>query len=108
MALVIVKQFITFVVFKSLYTDLNSFPTVDIIWLHLFLFYHFVTTKWSYVILMLRVAEVCDVTDVFCDQQKTLCQTFLILFRVVFWDILPCKVIVDRRFRGAYCLHHQG
>jgi len=28
------------------------------------------------------------------------------LFRVVFWDRLPCKMIVDRRFRGAYCLHH--
>jgi hypothetical protein len=26
------------------------------------------------------------------------------MFRVVFWDILPCKMIVDRRFRGAYCL----
>jgi hypothetical protein len=25
-----------------------------------------------------------------------------------FWDVLPCKMIVDRRFRGAYCLHHQG
>jgi hypothetical protein len=22
-------------------------------------------------------------------------------FSVVFWDILPCKIIVDRRFRGA-------
>jgi hypothetical protein len=30
------------------------------------------------------------------------------MFRVVFWDILPCKMNVDRRFRGAYCLHHQG
>jgi hypothetical protein len=30
------------------------------------------------------------------------------MFRIVFWDVLPCKVIVDRRFRGAYCLHHQG
>jgi hypothetical protein len=30
------------------------------------------------------------------------------MFRVVFCDILPCKMIVDRRFRGAYCLHHQG
>jgi hypothetical protein len=28
------------------------------------------------------------------------------MIRVVFWDILPCKMIVDRRFRGAYCLHH--
>jgi hypothetical protein len=25
-------------------------------------------------------------------------------FRVVFWDILPCKMIVDRCFRGAYCV----
>jgi hypothetical protein len=28
------------------------------------------------------------------------------MFRIVFWDVLPCKMIVDRRFRGAYCLHH--
>jgi hypothetical protein len=27
----------------------------------------------------------------------------------VFWDVAPCsKVDVDRRFRGAHCLHHQG
>jgi hypothetical protein len=26
------------------------------------------------------------------------------MFRIVFWDVLPCKTIVDRRFRGAYCL----
>jgi hypothetical protein len=26
-----------------------------------------------------------------------------------FWDIVPCSLIeVDRRFRGSYCLHHQG
>jgi hypothetical protein len=25
-----------------------------------------------------------------------------------FWDTAPCSVIeVDRRFRGAYCLHHR-
>jgi hypothetical protein len=30
------------------------------------------------------------------------------MFRAVFWVILPCKMMVDRRFRGAYCLHHQG
>jgi hypothetical protein len=29
-------------------------------------------------------------------------------FRIVFWDVLPCKIIVDRRFRGMCCLHHQG
>jgi hypothetical protein len=28
---------------------------------------------------------------------------------LVFWDVAPCShVEVDRRFRGAYCLHHQG
>jgi hypothetical protein len=28
---------------------------------------------------------------------------------LVFWDVAPCsKVYVDRRFRGAYCLHYQG
>jgi hypothetical protein len=26
------------------------------------------------------------------------------MFRVVFWNILPCKIIVDRRYRGAYWL----
>jgi hypothetical protein len=29
-------------------------------------------------------------------------------FRFVFWDVLPCKIIVDRRFRGMCCLHPQG
>jgi hypothetical protein len=28
------------------------------------------------------------------------------MFRIVFLDVLPCKMIVDRRFRGAYCLQH--
>jgi hypothetical protein len=27
----------------------------------------------------------------------------------VFWDVAPCSHDeVDRRFRGAYCFHHQG
>jgi hypothetical protein len=26
-----------------------------------------------------------------------------------FWDVAPCSLVgVERRFRGAYCLHHQG
>jgi hypothetical protein len=29
-------------------------------------------------------------------------------FIFVFWDVLPCKIIVDRRFRGTCCLHHHG
>jgi hypothetical protein len=31
-----------------------------------------------------------------------------VLFRVVFWDILPCKIIVVRRFRCAYGLGRQS
>jgi hypothetical protein len=30
------------------------------------------------------------------------------MFRIVFWDVLPCKVIVGRRFRGVYCLWKVG
>jgi hypothetical protein len=25
-----------------------------------------------------------------------------------FWDVALCSLRVDQRFRGAYCLHHQG
>jgi hypothetical protein len=27
----------------------------------------------------------------------------LMKFRIVFWDVLPCKIIVHRRFRGTCC-----
>jgi hypothetical protein len=26
-------------------------------------------------------------------------------FKIVFWDVLPCKIILDRRFRGTCCFH---
>jgi hypothetical protein len=27
----------------------------------------------------------------------------------VFWDVAPCSLVdIDRRFRGTYCLYHQG
>jgi hypothetical protein len=27
----------------------------------------------------------------------------------VFWDVAPCSLVeIGQRFRGAYCLHHQG
>jgi hypothetical protein len=32
----------------------------------------------------------------------------LLMFSIVFWDVLPCKMIVNRRFRGAYSLDHQS
>jgi hypothetical protein len=28
---------------------------------------------------------------------------------IISWDVAPCsRLEIDRRFRGAYCLHHQG
>jgi hypothetical protein len=28
---------------------------------------------------------------------------------IAFWNIAPCNLVeMDRRFRRAYCLHHQG
>jgi hypothetical protein len=41
------------------------------------------------------------------------CLRFLVLtvasmkFRFVFWDVLPCNIIVVTRFRGTCCLHHR-
>jgi hypothetical protein len=26
---------------------------------------------------------------------------------IALWNIVPCSLAVDRRFRDAYCLHHQ-
>jgi hypothetical protein len=27
----------------------------------------------------------------------------------VFWDVVPCSMVeIGRRFRGAYCFHHQS
>jgi hypothetical protein len=31
-----------------------------------------------------------------------------IKFTFVFWDVLPCKIFIDRRFRGTCCLHHRS
>jgi hypothetical protein len=48
-----------------------------------------------------------DMLQCILDVKNLLMSTIAIMmFRVVFWDILPCKIIVDRRFRGVYCLHH--
>jgi hypothetical protein len=39
---------------------------------------------------------------------RTSKQSSTLKFRV-FWDVLPCsQVDVGQRFRGSYCLHHQG
>jgi hypothetical protein len=31
------------------------------------------------------------------------------MIKAFFWEVAPCSLIkFNRRFRGAYCLHHQG
>jgi hypothetical protein len=58
---------------------------------------------------------VCD----FKSERNLLTLLILFVLRVVwpkpmakmtpFWDAAPCSLVeVDRRFRGAYCLHHSG
>jgi hypothetical protein len=41
---------------------------------------------------------------------NTLLGKLILYFKMTaFWDIVPCSFVgEDRRFRGAYCLHHQG
>jgi hypothetical protein len=39
---------------------------------------------------------------------NTMYENTLPLFRFVFWDVLPCKIIVDRRFRGTRCPPSSG
>jgi hypothetical protein len=35
--------------------------------------------------------------------------TMVSMKMIAFWDIAPRSlIVVDRHFRGAYCLHHQG
>jgi hypothetical protein len=41
--------------------------------------------------------------------RDSLCLSSLCFKTTAFWDIAPCILVeIDRRFRGAYCLHHQG
>jgi hypothetical protein len=38
-----------------------------------------------------------------------LCKVRLVMKMAVFWVVSPCSLVdVFRRFRGSYCLHHQG
>jgi hypothetical protein len=48
---------------------------------------------------------ICIMCVRICSKQTTVMSS---MFRAVFWVVLPCKMIVDRRFRGTYCPHHQG
>jgi hypothetical protein len=39
----------------------------------------------------------------------TLQKQMHIMKMAVFWVVAPCSLVeIDRRFRDAYCLHHQG
>jgi hypothetical protein len=47
-------------------------------------------------------------------EEETLYVRFQVFMAVsmkmtVFWNVAPCSLVeIDRRFRGAYYLHHQG
>jgi hypothetical protein len=45
----------------------------------------------------------------FCSVWLALVEANMVTVKIrAFWDIVLCSLGVDRRFRGAYCLHHQG
>jgi hypothetical protein len=45
----------------------------------------------------------------FCSVWLALVEANMVTVKIrAFWDIALCSLGVDRRFRGAYCLHHQG
>jgi hypothetical protein len=53
-----------------------------------------------------------DVKYIFRIQTKQILVRFKILtaasMKIVFCDVAPCSLVeINRRFRGAYCLHHQ-
>jgi hypothetical protein len=51
---------------------------------------------------------VCCCVKIVSENHAGLGLRYQMKFRVL-WDVAPCSHIeVDQRFRGAYCLHHQG
>jgi hypothetical protein len=44
-------------------------------------------------------SDVAAGCNMICDVRFQVLTAASMMFRVVFWDILPCKMIVDRRFR---------
>jgi hypothetical protein len=56
---------------------------------------------------MLSVKEMKIVALIF--PRKKICKKCYFFKLTVFWDIAPCSLAeVDRRLKGACCLHHQG
>jgi hypothetical protein len=44
-----------------------------------------------------------------CTHENGRCNQTYGKILTVFWDVAPCSLVeTDRRFRGAYCLYHQG
>jgi hypothetical protein len=41
----------------------------------------------------------CMLKYICCSLKCVLAVGWLVIFRIFFWDVLPCKMIVDRRFR---------
>jgi len=42
------------------------------------------------------------------DHENSNLRLFNCLKTITFWDMAPCRVEVDRRFGGGYCLHHHS
>jgi hypothetical protein len=57
--------------------------------------------------------RILEKVTIWSDNQEIPClyltQRFITFNMTDFWDVAPCSLVeTDRRFKGAYCLHHQG
>jgi hypothetical protein len=58
---------------------------------------------------MLKITDTATITSfVSCYWSHFHGYVSIMKFRFVFWFVLPCKIILDRRLRGKCCLHDQG
>jgi hypothetical protein len=61
-----------------------------------------------------KTAEITQCKKIHCVTTNKNIARFQVLMvasvkMIAFWDIAPCSlVVVDQRFSGAQCLHHQG
>jgi hypothetical protein len=56
----------------------------------------------QYTVTLKMITAMCAKTLNNCQHSMQSKPESQMMFKIVFWDILPCKIIVDRRSRGTY------
>jgi hypothetical protein len=80
---------------------------------HLLLNTNYLPTFQRYVLppssssLMISLSKCSDLLKIFKSVRFQVLTAASMKFRIVFWDVLPCKIIVVLHFRGTCCLQQQ-